>query len=81
VQSSPGAGLIWGLGFALLLWLVVPAGVVHVIAEGTSAIGRVDSLRAQFPQLVAYVLLFGMPLGIVLGIWCGLRVRPTTVNL
>src|SRR4029077_12660296 len=37
---SPGAGLIWGLGFALLLWLVVPAGVVHVIAKGTSAIGR-----------------------------------------
>ena len=74
---SPGAGLIWGLGFALLLWLVVPAGVVHVIAEGTSAIGRVDSLRAEFPQLVAYVLLFGMPLGIVLGIWGGLRVRPT----
>ena len=46
---SPGAGLTWGLGFALLLWLVVPAGVVHVIAEGMSAIGRVDSLRAQFP--------------------------------
>ena len=74
---SPGAGLIWGLGFALLLWLVVPVSVVHVITEGTSAIGRIDSLRAQFPQLVAYVLLFGMPLGIVLGIWGGFRVRPT----
>ena len=74
---SPGAGLIWGLGFALLLWLVVPAGVVPAIAEGMSAIGRVDSLRAQFPQLVAYVLLFGMPLGMVLGIWGGHRVRPT----
>jgi uncharacterized membrane protein YagU involved in acid resistance len=76
---SPGAGLIWGLGFALLLWLVVPAGVVPVIAEGISAIGRVDSLRAQFPQLAAYVLLFGMPLGMVLGIWGGLQARPTQV--
>ncbi len=74
---SPGAGLIWGLGFALLLWLVVLAGVVPAIAEGMSAIGRVDSLRAEFPQLVAYVLLFGMPLGMVLGIWGGLQVRPT----
>jgi uncharacterized membrane protein YagU involved in acid resistance len=42
-----------------------------------SAIGRVDFLRTQFPQLVAYVLLLGMPLGIVLGIWSGLQVRPT----
>jgi len=74
---SPGAGLIWGLGFALLLWLVVPAGVVPAIAEGVSAIGRVDSLRAQFSQLVAYVLLFGMPLGMVLGIWGSRQVRPT----
>jgi len=65
---SPGAGLIWGIGFALLLWLVVPAGLVPLIAQGISAIGRGDSLRAQFPQLAAYVLLFGMPLGMVLGI-------------
>ena len=74
---SPGAGLIWGIGFALLLWLVVPAGLVPLIAQGISAIGRGDSLRAQFPQLAAYVLLFGMPLGMVLGIWGGLRARPT----
>jgi uncharacterized membrane protein YagU involved in acid resistance len=74
---SPGAGLIWGLGFALLLWLVVPAGVVPALTEGISAIGRVDLLRAQFPQLVAYVLLFGMPLGMVLGSWGGLRARAT----
>jgi uncharacterized membrane protein YagU involved in acid resistance len=75
---NPGAGLIWGLAFSLLLWLVVPAGVVPALTEGMSAIGRVDSLRAQFPQLVAYVLLFGMPLGIVLGIWGSLQVRRTT---
>jgi len=73
---TPGAGLIWGLGFALLLWLVVPAGVVPALAEELSANG-VDSLRAKFPQLVAYVLLFGMPLGMVLGICGSLQVRPT----
>jgi hypothetical protein len=73
---SPGAGLIWGLGFAFLLWLVVPAGVVPAIAEEMSAIGD-DSLRAKFPQLVAYVLLFGVPLGMVLGIWGNRQLRPT----
>ena len=26
--TSPGAGLIWGLGYAFILWLAVPAGIL-----------------------------------------------------
>src|SRR6516225_3512763 len=28
--TSPGAGLIWGLGYAFLLWVAVPAGILPV---------------------------------------------------
>ena len=30
--TSPGAGLIWGLGFAFLMWIVVPAGLGHLFS-------------------------------------------------
>ena len=73
---GPSAGLVWGVGFALLLWLIVPAVFVPETAAEVSATG-VDSLRDKFPQLVAYLLFFGVPLGMVLGIWGSLQVRPT----
>ena len=53
--STPGGGLIWGLGYALLLWSLVPAG------------GRTGGDR--FYELVTYILYFGMPLGLVSGVW------------
>jgi hypothetical protein len=28
---SPGAGLLWGLGYALLLWLAGPAGLFPLL--------------------------------------------------
>ncbi|MGI8988575.1 MAG: hypothetical protein ACR2I2_03185 [Bryobacteraceae bacterium] len=52
---TPGGGLIWGLGYALLLWSVVPAG------------GRAGGDR--FNELVVYILYFGMPLGLISGAW------------
>ncbi|MDP9313220.1 MAG: DUF1440 domain-containing protein [Chloroflexota bacterium] len=69
--TSPGAGLLWGLGYALLLWLIGPAGLFPLIGglQGTTALtmGMLDTARAHFPELVAYILCFGLPLGLTLG--------------
>jgi uncharacterized membrane protein YagU involved in acid resistance len=62
---EPGGGLIWGAGYAFLLWLVLPAGV-FLTAEGAS-MGMLDAARAGFPQLVADVLCIGVPLGLTVG--------------
>jgi len=64
---DPGSGLMWGLGYAFVLWLAVPAGVMPLLTESTPAMGMLDTARAHFPDLVAYVLCFGMLPGIVLG--------------
>ncbi len=75
---SPGAGLLWGLGYALLLWLAGPAGLFPLLggSGGASAMGMLDTARARFPELVAYLLCFGLPLGVTLGILGGLRPPP-----
>ena len=72
---SPGAGLLWGLGYALLLWLAGPAGLFPLL-DGARAMGMLDTARAHFPELVAYLLCFGLPLGLTLGILGGLRPLP-----
>ncbi|MFN8475745.1 MAG: hypothetical protein U0822_26420 [Anaerolineae bacterium] len=66
--SSPGAGLLWGLGFALLMWLIGPAGLFPLLS-GMPQMGMLDTARAHFPELVAYLLCLGLPLGIALGTW------------
>ncbi|MCA1673359.1 MAG: hypothetical protein LC799_14565, partial [Actinobacteria bacterium] len=75
---SPGAGLLWGLGYALLLWLSGPAGLFPLLggAGEAPAMGMLDTARAHFPELVAYLLCFGLPLGLTLGILGGLRPLP-----
>jgi uncharacterized membrane protein YagU involved in acid resistance len=59
--------LIWGLGYAFWLWLAIPAGILPVMADSMPAMGMLDAARAHFPELVAYVLCFGLPLGVGLG--------------
>ena len=66
--TNPGAGIIWGLGFAFMLWLLVPAGILPVVRENMPAMGMLDSARAHFPELVAYIVCVGIPLGITLGV-------------
>src|SRR5262245_38536291 len=70
---SPGAGLLWGLGYAFILWLAIPAGIVPVLMGGMPAMGMLDTARAHFPEMVAYTLGFGTPLGLALGASGGLR--------
>jgi len=72
--ESPGAGLIWGLGYAFLLWVAVPAGIVPVATGAIHSMGMLSTAQARFPELVAYLICFGMPLGVALGL-VGLRSR------
>ena len=68
--TSPGAGLLWGLAYVLLLWLFVPAGILPLFSAMQAqqpAMGMLDSAREHFPELVAYIVCIGLPLGIVLG--------------
>lgn len=78
--TSPGAGLIWGLAFAVLLWIVFPAGILSLPALGSHSMFA--DAREQFPQLVAFLLCLGMPVGLALGSWGALhsRVMPVKFN-
>ncbi len=71
--TTPGAGLIWGLGFAFVLWLAVPVGLLSAASHSMHGMGMLEAARDRFPQLVAYVLCFGAPLGMGLGTWGILR--------
>src|SRR5947209_10356276 len=64
----PGSGLLWGLGYPVLLWLAVPAGLLPLL-QGAPEMGMLDEARLHFPELLAYVLFFGFPLGLSRGVW------------
>ena len=66
--TSPGAGFIWGVAAALLLWIVVPAGILPLLhARHWNAM--LSDARASFPELVAFLVCLGMPVGVTLGTW------------
>src|SRR6516162_7108537 len=65
--SGPGAGLIWGLAFFLLVWLAGPATLFPVFTQA-AGFCSCGTARAHFPELVAYLLCFGLPLGLTLGL-------------
>jgi uncharacterized membrane protein YagU involved in acid resistance len=70
--TTPGAGLLWGLAYALLLWLMNPLGLSTLLTSATPD-AMLAGLRARFPALAAHLLCFGIPLGIVLGTARGLE--------
>ena len=70
--TSAGAGLIWGLGFAFLAWIVFPNGAVRLIFQHSGTAMFADA-RDRFPHLVAYILCLGAPVGLAFGIWGGLH--------
>ena len=74
--ASPGSGLLWGLGYSFLLWIMFPAGVVPMVMRRAEAMGMLDTTRAHFPELVAYVLCLGVPLGLSIGVLGNLHRRP-----
>jgi hypothetical protein len=68
--TTPGAGFIWGVAAALLLWIVGPAGIL-TMRQGGNPMGMLSDAQAKFPQLVALLICLGMPVGITVGT-CGL---------
>lgn len=69
-----GSGLVWGLFYAVLSWVIGPAGLLSVVG-GTAQMGMLDTARAHFSDMVAYLLFLGVPLGLTLGI-TGQLLRP-----
>jgi hypothetical protein len=64
---SPGAGLLWGLAYAFIIWLAFPAGIIPFLIGNMPEMGMLEVARGHFNELVTYLLLFGAPLGITLG--------------
>lgn len=73
--NTPGAGLIWGLAGALLLWFVMPTGIDLLLLRSASSMAMLNDAQARFPQLVAYLVCLGMPVGVVVGTSGGLRTK------
>ena len=64
--SSPGTGIMWGLGYTFALWIGVPVGISRFVLHPAQGVNVVD---VHFRELVAYTLFFGVPLGLALGVW------------
>ena len=64
--TTPGAGLLWALAYSFVLWLAGPVGLCPQFTSSRQ-MGMLDIARAHFPELVGYLLVFGAPLGLVLG--------------
>lgn len=64
-----GSGLLWGLAYALVLWLTTVTGPLVIMANLSPGIFATD--RDSFPELVGFIVCLGMPLGLVLGAWGG----------
>jgi uncharacterized membrane protein YagU involved in acid resistance len=67
-----GSGLLWGLAYALVLWLTTVTGPLVIMANLSPGTFATD--RDSFPELVGFIVCLGMPLGLVLGAW-GSRVN------
>jgi uncharacterized membrane protein YagU involved in acid resistance len=72
------------MGLSLLFWLALPAGVVPVLEGRMPSMGMLDTARDHFPQLIACLLCFGVPLGSSLGLWAefknGSEKSPTRIG-
>lgn len=73
--TTPGAGLIWGLASALLLWFVMPSGSGLMKMHSPSSRDMLQDAQHAFPALVAYLVCLGMPVGVVLGVRGGVRFK------
>jgi hypothetical protein len=69
--STAGAGLIWGLGSALLFWFLILAASMLRLGTHDSNV-MLEDARDRFSALAAYLVCFGAPVGVVLGIRGGI---------
>lgn len=73
--TSPGAGIIWGLGAGYVLWIVLPALSAIFHPAGYSTDAMLAESRSRFPELVGCLTCIGAPVGVCLGIWSTFRSR------
>src|SRR5260221_2926791 len=59
--TTPGAGLLCGLGGALLLWFVMPTGIDLLLLRSRSSSAMLDDAEVRFPDVVAYLVCPGSP--------------------
>ena len=71
--TSPGAGLIWGLAAAFLVWVIGPAGMKMLISGSGHSGMMIQDAMDKFPELVGHLIFLGMPAGIALGTLGSLR--------
>jgi hypothetical protein len=77
--TTPGAGLIWGLGSSFLLWLLVPGSFFNFAFSIRNTALMFRDAQGHFSELVGYLLCLGMPVGLGLGIRGAIRTsRPDT---
>lgn len=70
--AGAGAGLAWGLSAALVLWLAGPV-TVFALPAGGDDVCALGTARGAFPSLVGYLLLLGVPVGLVHGVLAARR--------
>lgn len=66
-SNTPGAGLMWGISAAFLMWLVIPAGVHPVLGGLRHSTAMLQDVRDHFSDLVGYLIFLGLPVGVVIG--------------
>jgi hypothetical protein len=65
--SSAGTGLIWGLGSAFTIWLLLSSRVMPIFSAVSHSGAMLYDVRLRFPDLVADLLCLGTPVGLAVG--------------
>ena len=65
-RRQPGRRAAVGAGLRAAAVAGRPGRAVALLAGGGAAMGMLDTARAHFPELLAYLLCFGVPLGLTL---------------
>jgi len=71
--TTPGAGLIWGVGFAFFAWIALPAGLLPLFSGLGRSATMLSDAQELFPDLVACVVCLGTPVGLAFGIRGAIR--------
>ena len=66
-SKTPGAGLMWGISAAFLMWMLVPTGMGLLLPGLEHSGTMLTHARDHFPYLVSYLLFFGLPVGASIG--------------
>ena len=66
--TSPGAGLIWGVSTAFLLWMLQQVDESFLKISVQSLSPMLQDVLQRFPELVANLVCLGLPVGVLLGL-------------